>query len=366
MEKMHLAIPDNVARRIDVSDDYLTSLSNEVEARAHVLLVTSKGFVMRGQVDAIRTQLQCASFSLLDDVTANPELTFIDAAYAKFVDCGITHIVALGGGSVMDTAKVLSALLDKNTGSVTELLATPIDDRQRIRLITIPTTSGTGAEITPFATVWDSCNSKKYSVSNVHADFIILCPSLTLDLPRTETRNTALDALSHAIESLWNIGCTAQSAMYAKTAITLICDALPKALNNGHDLSARKELQQAALLSGLAISETKTALAHAISYPITLAFNVPHGLACSFTLAPLLKHVGAKNVGLSEAQVDNIINLLDSLRLHEVMNEYALLPDLLKAVDRELDPSRAGNFISPVTPELVKTVIEESMQNADT
>ncbi|TAP37582.1 iron-containing alcohol dehydrogenase [Alteromonas sp. KUL42] len=366
MDKLHPSIPDDVARGIDVSDDYLTSLNKVVKPHEHVLLVTSKGFVSRGLVATIRTQLQCATLSIVDDVTANPEMAFIDAIYAKFVDRGIKHIVALGGGSVMDTAKVLSSLLDKKYLSVTELLATPTEGRQNVRLTTIPTTSGTGAEITPFATVWDSYNSKKYSVTNVHADFIILCPSLTRDLPKSETMNTALDALSHALESLWNVNRSEQSAMYAKEAITLICDALPKALNDGHDLSARKALQQAALLSGLAISITKTALAHAISYPITLAFNVPHGLACSFTLVPLLKYVGARPLELSEEQADKVIHLLDSLKLHDVMNEYALLPDLLTAVDRELDPSRAGNFISPVTPELVKTVIEESMQNADT
>jgi len=362
MRSVLALLSDELKQKVFTSEDYLSSINRVINSSDNVLLVTSKGFVSRGHVDDITRHVECSKFYIVDDVTPNPELAYIDNLCQQFADVNVSHVLALGGGSVMDTAKVLSALLEQQYSSVHQLLETPIDKLQHIRLTTIPTTSGTGAEITPFATVWDSHNKKKYSVVNVQAKHIILDASLTLGLPRFDTMVTALDALSHAIESLWNKKRNERSAYYAKHAMTLICQHLQTALDVPSKVEARTALQNAAFLSGLAISETKTALAHAISYPITLEFDVPHGLACSFTLAPLIKRVGAEKLTLTQEQVDNLLQLLASLQLDEEVRKYAQLPALLKAVDRELDPSRAGNFTSQVTPDLVKAVIEESME----
>lgn len=359
-------LSDDVQHKIHISEDYIASLNTLVLPTDHVILVTSKGFVKRGHVEDIRQHIVCEKFHLVDDVIPNPELAYIDTLCQNLIGVKVTHIIALGGGSVIDTAKVLTALLESQYASVRQLLSSESHEIKNSRLTTIPTTAGTGAEVTPFATVWDAKNKKKYSVTNVQATHIILSPTLTFGLSKFDTMVTALDALSHAIESLWNVGKSERSEHLAKQAIALITENLQIAMDQPSNSEARAALQYAAFLSGLAISETKTALAHAMSYPITLEFNVPHGLACSFTLLSLLNKVGAQRLKLSRAQVDNLITLLASLNLNEEISKYANMSELLNAVDRELDPSRAGNFILPVTSDLVTAVIKESMDSVHT
>lgn len=362
MQSVLCDLPENIKTKLVVSVDYLSSINELVHPSDNVLLITSNGFTKRGYVGEILGQITCNEIHVIDDVTPNPELVYIDSLYKRFAESNISHIIAFGGGSAMDTGKVLCGMLDKKRASVHRLLEQPIDSLQNIALTTIPTTSGTGAEITPFATVWDSVNGKKHSVVNVQATHIILHPELTVALPYFDTMVTALDALSHAIESLWNVKRNARSVSYAQQAITLIGGHLLVTLDEPTNLNARSALQNAAFLAGLAISETKTALAHALSYPITLSFNVPHGLACSFTLAALIKRVGAERLQLTQEQVDTLLTLLKSLQLNEKVAKYAAVSELLDAVDQDLDPSRAGNFITSVTPDLVKSVIEESME----
>ncbi len=344
----------------------MTSINRLVSPSDHVLLITSSGFVKRGHVDNMIKRISCEKIHIIVDVMPNPELVYIDSLCQRFNGEKITHVVALGGGSVMDTAKVLTALFEMQYSSVHQLLSIGTDGIQKLSLTTVPTTSGTGAEVTPFATVWDAENKKKYSVTNVQASHIILSASLTFGLSTFDTMVTALDALSHAIESLWNIRKSERSEHLAKQAIALIVPNLHIAMAQPHNAKARAALQYAAFLSGLAISETKTALAHAVSYPITLEFNVPHGLACSFTLSSLLRKVGSQQLKLSQAEVDDIMRLLASLNLNQEISKYADVSELLRAVDMELDPSRAGNFILPVTSDLVTDVIKESMEFAPT
>lgn len=142
----------------------------------------------------------------------------------------------------------------------------------------------------PFATVWDHTANKKYSVTGdrTFPDYAILDPQLTLSLPEDETLYTALDTISHALESLWNKNRTVISETYALRALVLANEALPALLTAPEDLGQRERMQQASMLAGLAICTTRTAIAHAISYPMTLHYGVPHGLACSFTLPEIL------------------------------------------------------------------------------
>ena len=362
MQSVLTDLPDNIKAKLVVSENYLFSINELVHPSDNVLLITSNGFTKRGYVGEIMGQITCNQIHVIDDVTPNPELVYIDSLYEQFAESNISHIIAFGGVSAMDTGKILCGMLEKKRSSVRQMLCQDTDFIGDVSLTAIPTTSGTGAEITPFATVWDSKNGKKHSVVNVQATHVVLCPKLTVVLPYFDTMVTALDALSHAIESLWNANRSARTVSYAQRAITLISDHLLVTLDEPTNLNARAALQNAAFLAGLAISETKTALAHALSYPITLSFNVPHGLACSFTLAPLIKRVGAERLKLTQEQVDTLLTLLNSLKLNEKVAKYAAVSELLDAVDQELDPSRAGNFIISVTPDLVKSVVIESMK----
>ena len=142
-----------------------------------------------------------------------------------------------------------------------------------------------------WGTVWDETSGAKYSISHpkLFAERAVLVPELTLSVPLDLTLFTALDALSHCMESTWNKRSSAVSRAFSVGGITRIPGALDEVLANPTDIDARRSLQESALLGGFAISCTATALAHSISYPLTSKLGMPHGLACSFTLPELMR-----------------------------------------------------------------------------
>jgi alcohol dehydrogenase len=156
--------------------------------------------------------------------------------------------------------------------------------------IAIPTTAGTGSDLTRWATIWDSEASTKHSLEreDIYAEATIIDPLIMASLPWAVTLASGLDALSHALESIWNRNANPISRNLAISAASTIMQALPQLQADRHDRDARKGLALGALQAGLAFSNTRTALAHNMSYPITLAHNVPHGIACSFCLPEVL------------------------------------------------------------------------------
>lgn len=344
------------------SDDFIATL-NGIVPPGKTLLVTSPGFTTRGSVQNILNETASLEFIVLDQVKPNPDITDLQQQATLYRDKDINSIIALGGGSAIDSAKVLCALLENTSLSLLQLLTTNNDlKKNSLRFFAVPTTAGTGSEVTPFATVWDTGKGKKYSLNGIIADAVILDANLTLTLRRSETLYPALDALSHALESLWNKNRSALSAEYAEHAIVDICEALPIVLVEPANYAARQKLQIAACLAGLAIAQTRTALAHAISYPLTAKHGMPHGLACSFTLAAILRLVGVENMQIQESVLNKVLNLLDRLNLADETKQYLDWSTLQKETSSELDPSRAGNFIVPVNSRLVDDIIHNSKQ----
>lgn len=200
-------------------------------------------------------------------------------------------IIALGGGSAMDTAKCVMAALNTGIYHLIELLNTDPKYRDRIPSIFIPTTHGTASEVTMWGTVWDMEAKKKYSLSHktLYPSAAVLDSQLCLTLPVDISLITTLDALSHSFEAIWNKNRNARSTKYAIEAITTILanvDQLKTAPNN---LEIRAALLNASTTAGLAFSQTRTAAAHSISYPLTIYFQIPHGIAASISLVPLLE-----------------------------------------------------------------------------
>ena len=243
------------------------------------LLVTTAGFTQRGLTDQIKGLLPDIDLIVYDSVTPNPELNDLEQATKTFRQEKLTGLIALGGGSVMDAAKVLSVTIPSQIPDpLNQALRQGIKNnwQSKLPLIAIPTTSGTGAEVTPFATVWDQTEHKKHSVvgDKVFPEIALIDPELTLNLPEKETLYTGLDAVSHALESLWNINRMPVSQGFAVKALELAEAALPQVLATPQNINARASMQQASVLAGLAISQTRTAIAHSISFhsPVTLAF----------------------------------------------------------------------------------------------
>jgi phosphonate metabolism-associated iron-containing alcohol dehydrogenase len=233
---------------------------------------------------------------VIKDVVPNPDCALLADQAARFRTLASppNAIVAIGGGSVIDSAKVFAAaggdfgrimrFLESKQGGE-QLAGTPI--------IAVPTTAGTGSEVTSWATVWDRRSARKYSLSHslLYPEHAFVDPSLMVGKPRQLTISTGLDALSHALESLWNVNANPISAHHAVAAAREILVVLPALVSDLKNLELRSRMAAAALSAGLAFSNTRTAIAHSISYPVTLHRNVAHGIACSFTLPAVLRSV---------------------------------------------------------------------------
>lgn len=296
----------------------------------------------------------------INDVAPNPDTRLLAEQSARFGASGDTKvIVALGGGSVIDTAKVLAAAgrgfaavlryLTTRAGAET-LSATPI--------IAVPTTAGTGSEVTSWATVWDTRSGKKYSLSrpDLYPKHALVDPGLMIGKPRQLTISTGLDALSHALESLWNVNVNPVSAHHAIVAAREILWVLPQLVKDLQNLELRSRMAWAALSAGLAFSNTRTAIAHSISYPVTLHHHVAHGIACSFTLPMILRSVsgidGLTREGLTQifgtdlhSGADRLEGFLHDLAVSTDFRTYGIEPDNWAALITEaFDGERGQNF----------------------
>ena len=200
-------------------------------------------------------------------------------------------VIALGGGSAMDLAKVVISSLCLENSDIKELISHKDDYPKTIPSIFLPTTHGTASEVTMWGTIWDMKEKKKYSLSHpdLYPSIAILDGGLTLTLPMDVSIATVMDALSHSFESIWNKNANTTSTGYAIEAISLIIKNIEALKQNPQDKEIRNKLLWASNKAGLAFSNTKTAAAHSISYPLTINYNIPHGIASSISLIPLLR-----------------------------------------------------------------------------
>lgn len=297
----------------------------------------------------------------INDVSPNPDYELLRIQSARFPRAGavIEVIVALGGGSVIDSAKVFAAaggdfdrvarFLETNEGA---------DSLSFLPIIAVPTTAGTGSEVTCWATVWDEILGKKYSLAHprLYPETALIDPALMLGKPHGLTLATGLDSLSHSLESIWNVNANPVSARHAVAASKLILATLPELLGDLDNLDLRSAMAEASLLAGLAFSNTKTAIAHNISYPITLRWGVQHGIACSFTLPTVLRSVagigGFRESALREifgddlsAGADQLTRFLEDLGVGTRFGDHGVPSGkCTKIIDEAFAGERGRNF----------------------
>tara|TARA_B100000579_G_C22825414_1_gene852836 strand:- start:124 stop:1221 length:1098 start_codon:yes stop_codon:yes gene_type:complete len=274
--------------KITFTNDWKLELKKKIKSLkvSNPMIITSEGNRRRNNLDLIFN-----SNFIFSDIKSNP--TFDDCSkIIKFcINKKFDSVVALGGGSVMDLSKVAIAHLSLNKTNIIDLINYKKKYRGHIPSIFLPTTHGTASEVTMWGTLWDMSDKKKYSISHpsLYPNFAILDPNLTLSLPLDLSITTTMDALSHSFESIWNKNANSKSTEYAISAISLILKNIKTLKSNLDDLRARKNLLKASTLAGLAFSNTMTAAAHSISYPLTIRYGIPHGIASSLALIPLLK-----------------------------------------------------------------------------
>lgn len=314
----------------------------------------------------------------IDDVLPNPALEYLEKKNKFLKKRKFDYIIAIGGGSVIDSAKVLSLLFSLKKTKTIKNIINNIDNlkiNNSCKLIALPTTSGTGSEVTPYATVWDKKDKKKLSINhkNLLPTLAIVDPVLTFDLPKEVTINTSLDALNQAFESIWNINSNNDTLPYAFKSIKLSLSALVKINNNINDKKSRTQLARASLYSGICISQTKTSICHSISYPLTAYFNIPHGLACAFSMIAIINYIKKKNKNFllkltNVLRFDSVQELEKKIKklFHTLKVKYKnksyiknkkKLFYLIKYMQTQ---GRSDNFIYSIDKNLLKSILKKS------
>lgn len=367
-------LPVQHQTRLVTGPDAFSALISECVGLT-VLIITSAGFTKRGVVAELKQHLTAATEVLLfDGITPNPELDLLDKLTTQFRPLKPQLLIALGGGSALDAAKVLvqTMVQPEQADGLLNLhfrQKQPLNWLPSLPLITIPTTAGTGAEVTPFATVWDGIFHKKYSLAHqgMYPVLTILQPKLTLSLPWKETFYTALDTVSHSLETLWNKHNTSVSCGYAIQALELVMQHLNTVLQQPDQLKAREELQKASFLAGLAISINRTAIAHSISYPLTSHYAVPHGLACSYSLPAIIELVMSKQAMPKDIQplLTRLFDWLLQLPLYSELTRYLSWQQLSALVPEMVNPGRADNFVLPMNEDEIHLLLQRAQQLAE-
>ena len=317
-----------------------------------------------GYVDRVAQLLGASLAGVVEDIEPNPDVAQVARLHTRFWrgfgDCDV--IVALGGGSALDTAKVLS--VSPPSGAFSELAkllaAGSTFEPGRVKaLIAVPTTAGTGSEVTPWATVWDRAANRKYSLHlrETWPEAALVDPELSASAPRSVTLQSGLDALSHALEAIWNVNANPVSDVLAVSAARRMWNTLPRLVERLDDGSLRSEAALGALEAGLAFSNTRTALAHSISYEMTLRHGLPHGIACSFTLPLVLEraigHVPERDAVLASvfdvplaSAPDHLAAWLEELDVSTQFESYGISAEESRAlVESALAGPRGRNFI---------------------
>jgi phosphonate metabolism-associated iron-containing alcohol dehydrogenase len=343
--------------KIVYGNDSFNELPEFVKDRK-VLLVTSKGFINRGILDKLNA-LKIDIVDVVSDIKSHPEFKDLEVTYNKIKNINHDAILAIGGGSVLDASKFFSVYNEnKEYQFVEDLIKGKIEKNgyKLTPIISIPTTAGTGSEITPWATIWDMEEKKKYSLHlpELFSEVAIYDAKLTLSVPKEITIQTALDTLSHALESIWNKNASDITVNYAVKSSKLIVENIVNLANNLENLEYRDNIMKACMYAGLAFSNTQTAIAHGMSYYITAHKGVDHGIACSFTLPLLIDNIIDK-YDFVDSALKEIFGELSSKKLREILKElnistefsdYGLSEEELNELKASLQNNqRAGNSL---------------------
>jgi alcohol dehydrogenase len=362
--------------RLIVGAPYVEALTEVVGARRWAF-VTSAGWIARGARDELAKALG-PPIATIGDVPPNPKFSDIVLRSPALGDAEV--VVAFGGGSVIDCAKGLAALaaLDRD-GTILDAHLREAKDLPAgfspAPIVAVPTTSGTGSEITRWATVWGD-DRIKYSLVHpaLYPSHAVLDPAPCRSMPAEVTLYSALDALSHAIEAVWNRRHSRLTDGFAEAAIRGIVAALPQALERPHDLALRSELQIASVNAGFAMGVTQTALAHSISYPFTARFGLPHGFACSFTLpeiarfnmadeperlAPVAAGFGCR---LGELP-DRMDRWMHDLGIGAFLDRYVAADSADAFDDNLITRARAANNLRPADGPAARAIAQTSLRS---
>lgn len=365
---MRMAVPFMPYRKprvLDSLDKVPELLSNKrVDS---VLLVTDSGIRELGLTKNLETMIkkEGIKLSVFDNVVPNPTIENIEKGLVKYNSNNCTAIIAFGGGSVMDCAKIIGARAVKPKQKVNEMKGLLKIHKKLPLLIAVPTTAGTGSETTVAAVITDEKTHFKYAINDfcLIPYYAVLDYRVTLGLPPFVTATTGMDALTHAVEAYIGKSTTSDTRKMSEDAVLLIVDNLKKAFDNGQDVEARKNMLMASFEAGAAFTKSYVGYVHAVAHSLGGKYGVAHGLANAVILPYFLKEYGSTcEVKLSKlAKMARIATYEDShevsaqkfIKWIESMNKYFGLPktlDMIKLEDIDDLATKADKEGNPLYP----------------
>lgn len=243
---------------------------------------------LAGELEKI---LEGKTLRFFSDIVPNPTTDNVDAGAAAARELKADTVIGIGGGSSLDVAKAV-ALLAGSEGSILDYIDGGKTLKKReVQLILIPTTAGTGSEVTNVAVFNNSITGDKSPMVHnaLYADYAVVDPALSYTMPGNVTANTGMDAFCHAIEAYWNKNSNPISDELAVEAMRLILENICQAFETPEDEQARQNMSLASLLAGLAFSQTRTTGAHVLSYPLGALYHIPHGIGCAISIAEFIR-----------------------------------------------------------------------------
>jgi alcohol dehydrogenase len=350
-----------------------------------IFLVTGKNsYIESGAKKQLAQYLSGYYVTAFDDFSSNPKIEDVVKGidFFKYARCDTT--IAIGGGSVIDMAKMIVFFAENNLHPAEYIKIPPDKAKRNLPFAAIPTTAGAGSEATGFAVLY--IDKRKYSVENssLLPDAVIIDPAFTMSLSKYATAVTGMDALCQAVESYWSVKSGEESKSLASASIKLINANIVRAANSP-DATSRLAMAQAANLSGKAINITRTTAPHAISYPLTSYFGIPHGYAAALTLPAMLEYIAAVSdndlldsrgceyikktlaeicslfgcTGISQTK-SKIENLIHSVGLETKLSRLGITTekDIQTIIDNGFTPERVGNNPRKLTREALKNILE--------
>ena len=300
-------------------------ITEECIGKSVLIICSSTAYNRYSKDPELSALFSFASVTFEHGFESNPSLTDIIKISNKYRDSALDLIVGLGGGSAMDVAKIASVSIPaiRKGIHIDDLLkdSALFSRFKAIDCIQVPTTAGTGSEVTPFATVWDYESQQKKSLSHpvMYAKKAFIDPDFLSQVPLEVAISTGLDALNQAFESIWNVNANEFTRPLSRRAAILALRALPVIKEVPNDPELRDQLALASLFAGLAISQTRTSICHSISYPLTLRYGIEHGMACSFSILEVFKYN-------SEFMKDD----LELIELELKMDPYIALENIIQ------------------------------------
>lgn len=280
----------NNPTRLVFGENSINEIGSEIERLkcGKAFLVTDKGVVDVGLAARVEKALGKRLVGTYDQCIQDSDLRIINEVAGIAKDKGADIFVSLGGGSVIDTTKGAAIVL-KEGGRIQDIAGYQMLSQPQTPHIVIPTTAGTGSEVTNAAVVKDQEEHRKLEIvdDNIYPNVGIIDPTMSEGLPPMLTATTGMDALCHAVEAIHCIQRQPMADAWALRAIQLITEYLPQCVENGKDLFARGQQALAATMAGIAFTNSQTAMVHAVAHMLGGLYRVPHGLANSI----LLPHV---------------------------------------------------------------------------